>query len=247
MPTLEQVTDPLAGACTPVPHAGPGVCNICHNWPNPGFPRCYSCAQVLAQVSRPCELVVPTSLVTTRANQLYWELSRYKAAGVREELRRRFQRDLVGLLGRFLRDHHGCIAGLAGGGWDGVVVVPSSKDRTGLHPLVEAFSHYRPLRTAHRRVLGPGPAAIGWNTASDRGFEVLDDVEGERLLIVDDTYTTGARSQSAASALQLAGAAVIAIVPIGRVINLNPGYPHVHEAWKRQRQARFDFNVCCLE
>ena len=42
-------------------------------------------------------------------------------------------------------------------------------------------------------------------------------VRGARVLLLDDTYVSGARSQSAAAALRLAGAVPV-IVPLGRVL-----------------------------
>ncbi len=67
-----------------------------------------------------------------------------------------------------------------------------------------------------------------------------------RVLVIDDTFTSGSRSQSAASALQLAGASVVAVVPIGRYIN--PDFnERTGEYWNRQRGVGFDFDACCLE
>jgi adenine/guanine phosphoribosyltransferase-like PRPP-binding protein len=87
---------------------------------------------------------------------------------------------------------------------------------------------------------------MGHNVASDGGFVAHTDVRGARVLVVDDTFTTGARAQSAASALQLAGARVVAIVPIGRVIDPNHG-EHAQAYWTRRVGATFDFGRCCLE
>jgi hypothetical protein len=43
-------------------------------------------------------------------------------------------------------------------------------------------------------------------------------VAGTRLVLLDDTYVSGARSQSAAAALRRAGAASVVIVALGRVL-----------------------------
>lgn len=102
------------------------------------------------------------------------------------------------------------------------------------------FEAYEPL-------LVPGTIAVGHNSANDAGYRVTRHLSGERVLLVDDTYTSGARAQSAASALSIAGAHVVAIVPVGRVIN--PAAEHV-TTWWNDRQAerfRFTFDTCCLE
>jgi adenine/guanine phosphoribosyltransferase-like PRPP-binding protein len=51
------------------------------------------------------------------------------------------------------------------------------------------------------------------------------DVAGSRLVLVDDTWTTGARAQSAASALAAGGAEVEAVVVLGRVVTPVAGAP----------------------
>jgi hypothetical protein len=64
--------------------------------------------------------------------------------------------------------------------------------------------------------------------------------------LVDDTFITSARLQSAASALTRAGANVVAAVPIGRVIH--PAYNNrAKEIWETARRQGFNFDVCCLE
>jgi adenine/guanine phosphoribosyltransferase-like PRPP-binding protein len=87
---------------------------------------------------------------------------------------------------------------------------------------------------------------MGHNVACDTGFVAAPDVRGARILLVDDTFTTGARAQSAASALQLAGARVIAVMPIGRVIDPSHG-EHALAYWTRCSRKPFDFGRCCLE
>lgn len=103
-----------------------------------------------------------------------------------------------------------------------------------------------PLAEDFRQVLERGDGPLGHNQASDTGYRVAADVDGANVLLVDDTFTSGARIQSAASALTLAGATVIAAVPIGRVIN--PGFSTATAAlWEAARAEPFDFDVCCLE
>ena len=63
------------------------------------------------------------------------------------------------------------------------------------------------------------------------------------MLLVDNTFTSGARGQSAASALQLAGAHVVAMVPVGRYVR--PDYsPTTQAFWDDARATRFDFETC---
>ncbi len=87
----------------------------------------------------------------------------------------------------------------------------------------------------YKPVLAAGPEATTHNKASDRGYT--------GVLLVDDTFISGARVQRAASALQLAGARVVATVPIGRY--LKPGYSEkAAELWQQATVAPFNFDVC---
>jgi hypothetical protein len=54
-------------------------------------------------------------------------------------------------------------------------------------------------------------------------------VTGKRLVLLDDTYVSGARSQSAAAALRRAGAASVVVVALGRV--LRPDRVQAHAAF----------------
>lgn len=247
MGVLEQFTDPHLQTYTRVPHTGPGVCDVCHSAPNPGFSTCYSCSDVAGRLSRPAGFVVPISLYEI-PSQLHHVLRNYKREGWPAEIVHAWRIQIAAMIGRFLQEHGPCIAEEAGGEWDTVTVVPSTGGRTGEHPFERVF---RALpRLPLERLLVPGPAAdrLARRVAYDRGFAVVDgvDVEGRRILVMDDTYTSGARAQSAASALQLAGATVVAIVPVGRVVN--PAFSEASAAlWAKAKEEQFDFATCCLE
>jgi hypothetical protein len=103
-----------------------------------------------------------------------------------------------------------------------------------------------PFRDRAADILRRGPVQVGHRRADDLGFLVDADVDGARILLVDDTLTTGARVQSAASALQLAGGRVVATVVVGRVIR--PEWSRESAAlWRAARSRRFSFDTCCLE
>ena len=243
MPSVRDVALPLASICTTVPAAAPGICQRCHNCPSPGWSLCWSCERVEAQLSKPCPLVVPLSLYEV-SYQLHYQLRNYK--GDNPDLARDFTIKTAALLGYFLQLHGSCIAAAAGGTWDVITSVPSSTaDRVGKHPLVTAITLVPQLRQEYEDLLQRGSAEVTHTVASDDGFVARRRLTGERILSIDDTFTSGARAQSAASVLNSAGGEVIAIVPIGRVIT--PGFaPHVAEYWKRQTQSVFSFDDCCI-
>lgn len=245
MPTAVEITDPHIRTYTRVLPVGRGVCDVCHGAPGTGWDRFWSCAQTIRQVSQPIELVVPISL-TELLGQLHHVLRSYKREDYPESVRDGFRLQISALLARFLWQHGDCIRGAAGEDWDCITIVPSSQGRAGVHPLEEAIRMFPFLGAQYRPLLGPGTGKADHNRASDKAYAVTEDVMGTRVLLVDDTFTSGARAQSAASALQLAGARVVAMVPVGRVIK--PDFSEEAAALlSRAREQAFDFAICCLE
>jgi predicted amidophosphoribosyltransferase len=247
LPTAQELTDPHLSIYVPPPPAGPGVCAICHG-SSGTYARCYSCNQVRGLVTHPLGLVVPISLTRTDMEaQLHNVLRDYKYAtdeGVRDQHRLH----IAALLLRFLARHAPCIERAAGTRIDTITVVPSKQGRPGAHPLEQAIALARSLEKRHVRLLTPGPGTIGRNAPADDGFIASVSARGRRVLVVDDTFTSGAKLQSAASALTLGGATVVAGLVLGRVIDVsNDEYPEKAALWKERIRVPFSFDVCCLE
>jgi len=101
------------------------------------------------------------------------------------------------------------------------------------------------LADTNRALLRTGPHPAGHLAAGDDAFVVTGAATGRRVLLVDDTFTTGAEIQSAASALQTAGATIPAAVVIGRYIN--PDFSlAAQDLWERAQSRAFTFERCCL-
>lgn len=243
--SVEEISDPLLGALTPVPRVAPGVCRICHGAPRAGYAECLSCHRTTSQVSNPASLVVPISLYVI-PSQLHTILWGYKNT-VDEAVRRRQVVQVAAIVGRFLHRHRRCIVGVVGRDFDVITVVPSSRGRAGAHPLEQAIGLLPSPASALAPLLEPGAEPIGEERrASDHAFEPLGSATGRSVLLVDDTFTTGARVQSAASALHGGGAHVVAALVVGRV--MRPDFSEGSEAlWERVRSQPFSFDACCLE
>jgi len=123
---------------------------------------------------------------------------------------------LLALLLVFLRDHFSCVSRSAGSGPPThVAVVPTARGRPGEHPLRSLIAPYlnwpwidlsaRPDQ--RERDLDP------------RRFSAMPVNPDSRVLLIDDTWTTGASAQSAAMALRDAGAGSVATVVIGRHVS----------------------------
>jgi hypothetical protein len=206
----------------PPPPPGPDVCGRCRGWTRPGHPLCFPCRLVESQVSAPCPRVAVVSLYRV-GGALHQSLRRYKDGA--DTVRRVVADRVAALAARYIWAE---LPGEVPEGWDGMVVVPSSAGRPGPHPLASALAGVGWLAPQlWDGALEPGPDPPVHRRASDGGYRVPAGagVSGARLVVVDDTWTTGARAQSAASALAAAGADVAAIVVLGRVVTPKPGAP----------------------
>ncbi len=119
---------------------------------------------------------------------------------------------LLALILVFLRDHGTC-AWHSVGEPTHVTVVPSARGRPGEHPLRALIAPYLTWSWAN---LSARPDQRERDLDPER-FSA-EPVPGGRVLLIDDTWTTGASAQSAAMALRRAGARTVATVVIGRHI-----------------------------
>jgi orotate phosphoribosyltransferase len=96
----------------------------------------------------------------------------------------------------------------------------------------------------HRSVLRSTGTSVDHNRADEEAFAVVEGVTGLRVLLVDDTFTTGARAQSAASALRRANARVVVVLAVGRVIS--PQWnDNCRAIWEQAQRREFRFDECC--
>lgn len=197
----------------------------------------------MGQVANPLELVVPISLY--QSNDSLWNLLRNYKDSPDEMARRRQSNRLGAILARFLRLHAECLRQAGGGEWDLVTVIPPSRIRAEPQPLLRILERVGSVKDDARVTLELS-AKPRHRRASDEAFSLAAQVNGRRVLLVDDTFTTGAAVQSAASALTRAGATVVAALVIGRVIDVKFS-PSDKDLWARKRRERFQFELCCLE
>jgi len=197
-----------------------GVCRFCRGPTQPGYRRCFCCATVAAHLGMP---LVPVVAMTTYqlGDEMHRTLRRYKDAPSATTRRRCVDR-CASLLAAFVDGRRPGIESISGGPWDSVVTVPSSTT-PGRSPVDAVVAAVGSLSVAHRRLLVKGPGRLDHLHPSRSGFVVdprvdLATLGRHRVLVVDDSYTTGARAQSAATALRLVGMRVGAILALGRVV-----------------------------
>jgi predicted amidophosphoribosyltransferase len=163
--------------------------------------------------------VIPISYSVAHEG-LHTALADYKRRG--DLAAHRDARQLAATLWRFLAQHEACVATAAcAGAFDLVTTVPSGdRDRDRHHPLREIVSELvGPSRDRHARVLRRTTVAVEPRHFDPRRYSCDRALDGANVLLIDDTWTTGASAQSAAAALQAAGAGRVAAVVIGRHLN----------------------------
>ena len=199
----------------PAPVGTPNVCPNCHGFARPGFSQCYGCANN----PRELEVIVPISY-SIHLEQMHTELRHYKNPEYLAKARSRFRVGLTSVLWRFLAAHEDCVAAAAGvSSFDCVVTVPSNRrerdDRPGgLRKIVgEMCGH---TRDRYIRALRPTDHGTDRREFDPLRFKAIEPVAGARVLLIDDTWTTGSRAQSAAHVLRQANADKVACVVFGR-------------------------------
>jgi predicted amidophosphoribosyltransferase len=220
------------------PRAGPGVCATCFNLID-GYERCYACAHGRDVL----DAFAPISYSVAH-EPLHQVLFGYKrlSAVVAGPL----ANDLQEILRRFLEGHERCVAQLAGtSAFDLVTSVPSGeRHRDDDHPLprVVAAALGR-ARRRHERLLLRSSFESGHRAHDFLKYLAVRPFDGESVLLIDDTWTTGANAQSAAAALKAAGAGAVGAIAIGRHVNRDW---HENDRRLTALVGRFDWASCAL-
>ena len=127
---------------------------------------------------------------------------------------------LAAVLWRFLGQHEAHVAEAADvPRFDIVTTVPGTRQRDDDHPLVRIVGTLvGQTRGRYQPVLALGPdASVEGRAVLVNRYRATQAMTGHpSVLLVDDTWTTGGRAQSAAIALHDAGAASVAVVVLGR-------------------------------
>lgn len=221
------------------PRPGPGVCARCFDLTD-GRTHCSHCSHC-SQDDGWVDAMAPISY-SIGGEQLHHALAGYKRyAGPAARI---LTAGLAAVLWRHLRDHERCLARAAGvDGFDVVTAVPSSdagRDRT--HPLHRLVGEIvKPLAPRYERLLRRTDAAVTAHRFSDARYEATKALGGRAVLLIDDTWTTGANARSAAAALKAAGAQRVGVVAIGRYVNREW---HHNDARLRRLPRPFDWGRC---
>jgi predicted amidophosphoribosyltransferase len=177
------------------------------------------------------------------SDPLYAALIGYKESTV-SDARARCTAVLVAHAAQFLAAHRVCVEAALNGAPDVVVPVPSTHRPDG-PPLAHAegisrlvMASFGPA-TGLVNLLTRGSAPMGHMRPHPDGFSVPPHcrrrVGAARVLLLDDTYVSGARSQSAAAALRSSGARSVVVLPLARLVR--PDRVPNHAAFLARAQA----------
>jgi hypothetical protein len=204
----------------------------------PGYARCYQCERHdLLGHGLLADAVVPVSYAI-RGTALADALWRYKS---RPAPAAPAPARVLALLLAFLHDHGSCVWRYAATPPPGrLAVVPTGSGRPGPHPLLGLVAPYL-RRPACPLAIRPGRQ--GRDLDLDR-FQAAQIPVGASVLLLDDTWVSGASAQSAAAALKLAGARHVTIVVLGR--HVNPADPAAALLLTVLTPARYDPSACAV-
>lgn len=214
MPLVSELSAPFENFMLS-PRHGHDVCSTCFNITD-GYDRCYACAHGGLLL----DVMIPISY-SVAGEQLHHVLAGYKRLS--GPVARRMTMGLAAVLWRWLEGHERCLADAAGVDRFTVVTsVPSSGERRVLQDLVSGL--VGPAKGRYAPVLSRSGVEVTPHRFDSRRYAVDGKLDGERVLLIDDMWTTGSNAQSAAAALKAAGAGTVAALAVGR---------HVHRDWGR--------------
>jgi hypothetical protein len=217
--------------------AGPD-CAVCRGPVRPGYARCYQCdGHVLVGPGLLADAVVPISYAVKGTAQAA-DLWRYKSG---PDPGGPARASLQALLLAFLRDHGACV-------WrqaampppTHLAVVPTGCGRPGPHPLLRLAGPHLGLPLAPLTIR---PGRQGRDLDPDR-FLAGRLPAAAAVLLLEDSWVSGASAQSAAAALKRAGAGRVAIVVAGR--HINPADPRTAPLAARLTSAPYDPSFCAV-
>ena len=194
-------------------------CLVCAGVVHGRPPICFCCGVAARQLRLP--LVPVVVMADYRVGDAAHRRLRGYKDGRTAEVRARYRCELVSGLAVWTAVHGGALVRRTGP-WSVVTTVPSTR-RPGPAPAEALVDGVPDLADRHLRLLGRGNGAVDHLQAARDGFAPLPGVDragldGLPVLVFDDSLTTGARAQSAAAALRLAGGRVVGILAVGRAL-----------------------------
>jgi hypothetical protein len=203
-----------------VPHVSNDyVCDYCLG-PVTSYSQCWGCSQLFHAPGVPLALQHVTVPMTSVLNPGPW----YRTLVTYKNFERKGAAVLASLAYTFTAIHAAKIAAMLGGPPTLITIVPSKRGiQYDDQPLRAALSLVAPLQAQLRQTLTHLPdQPYGRRKYSPEVFGAgPEPVDGARVILIEDTWVTGATAMSAAGALLNLGAESVAVLPIARVVAAN--------------------------
>jgi adenine/guanine phosphoribosyltransferase-like PRPP-binding protein len=199
-----------------------------------GYAQCFGCKRLFEVAPESLfGRVVPMSTVIN-PSLWYGRLINYKNGSDQDHTL------VSALIAAYLTAHESRIAELLGGAISRITVVPSTRGRRfAVHPLARAVQR---SRFFGERLVNAVTHRLGEQIARQEykpSIYAIDGamVAGERVVLIEDLWVSGARAVSAAGGLLEAGAASVVILPIAREIRTST--PFCPEEYVNAVKARY--------
>lgn len=202
---------------------GPGLCSVCSTPVANNYTRCLACNQagprpgLIGRSRRFADRVAFMTYAVEGDSQAYSVLRGYKMPAVQD----RYWTTAAAWIVWFVSRHGVCAHQLAGHSdeaWMWATVPSARSGRSGEHPLHAIVSRVWADEHAEAQ-LSLSEGARGQSRQYDEAKFIAEPIpSGSHVILVDDSWTTGANVQSAASALKIAGADQVSAMVVGRLL-----------------------------
>jgi hypothetical protein len=214
------------------------TCRVCTT-PVHGFDLCWRCRQH-RRIAGLADVVAPlTYAIGDQPSAAL--VQRYKNDPVRD-VREQHGHTINWLVLLGITLHERCIGAAAGLPVSLRLAIPSLTSRPGVHPFMEIA---RTISAVGDGVeLAAAPDSVCDRAIRSDKFVLRPEasLDGEHVLVLDDTWTTGSNAQSAALALRRAGAVAVSVMVVGRW--LSPGFGKTAEFIRTRLGRGYDPDVC---
>lgn len=217
----------------------PGVtCAVC-TAPVDGYPRCFQCNKWRSVLGL-ADLVAPLAYGVNL--QQSGNMLRHYKDDVSQQVKLKHRSVVQHMLFLGIVHHEQCIAKVVGSPVELRLTVPSLSGRTGTHPFEALATDMHAIADECRLATAQGATAV--RTVEGGRFRVVQPghVSGRHVLLLDDTWTTGSRTNSAALTLRAAGASAVSVLVVGRW--LEPTFGKTKDFIRDRLKADYDPMVC---
>ncbi len=238
---LEEIR-PLLRSVPPSAHVF--VCRLCLG---PGqarsstgvswWPQCYPCKKLFERAPEVLQERFVAATIAVDPSPWFGRLQTYKRSAPE------YQPLIASVAWQFMNAHRDRFSAMLGGPAEGIVVVPSTKGTPlNLQPLRRALMMAAPLRDLLVAAVQHNGKQVRRQEYAPEAFDVVPAlIAGRRLLVIDDTWVTGARLTSVAGALLAAGAG--AVVPFAIARDVNDAWCSHDHPYRREMERPYDINA----